>query len=175
MNLLEDMPHVFPLMRGGGAFLVAIGLGILVGAFGGRRWRTVLLLVGAGLGVAAMAILGATKIAFDGIGYPAIWQWVVLGVAFVVEAALVNVVVRRIPDVESRRFWLWMLFIVGVHFLVLLPSHGPICGLLALLCMANAIVGLRLPSVDFRVFWAIDGALKIAAGGAMVCASYALA
>lgn len=170
MNALAEL---FPLMRGGGAFLALIGLGILVGAFGARRWRTVWLIVGAGLGVAAMAVLGATRIAFAGLPYPAIWQWVVLGVAFLVEGYLVSVVVRRVPDVESRRFWLWMLFIVGAHFLILGASHGPLCAVLALVCMGNALIGLRLREVDFRWFWGLDGVLKILAGVAMVLVSYA--
>jgi hypothetical protein len=170
---MHALAEIFPLMRGGGAFLALIGLGILVGAFGSRRWRTVWLIVGAGLGVAAMAVLGATKIAFAGLPYPAIWQWVVLGVAFLVEGYLVSVVVRRVPDIESRRFWLWMLFIVGAHFLILGASHGPLCAGLAVMCMGNALVGLRLREVDVRLFWGFDGLLKIAAGVLMVLASYA--
>ncbi|MEZ5190002.1 MAG: hypothetical protein R2717_03315 [Schumannella sp.] len=59
-----------------------------------------------------------------GLFYPAIWQWVVLGVAFLAEGYLVSVVVRKVPDIESRRFWLWMLFIVGSHFLILGPRTG---------------------------------------------------
>ncbi len=172
MDAFTDMPLTFPLMRGGGAFLVAIGLGILVGAFGGRRFRTVALVAGAGLGVIVMAVGGATKVIFEGLGYPAVWQWVVLGLAYAVEVLLVNLVLRRVPDTSSRRFWLWILVIVGAHFLILLPSHGPICGALALLCMANALIGLRLQDTDLRVFWAVDGVLKIAAGAAMVAVSY---
>jgi hypothetical protein len=172
VNLFTDLPEVFPLMRGGGAFLAAIGLGILIGSFGSRKFRTIALIAGAALGVALMAVLGATKIAFDGLPYPQWWQWVFLGLAFVVEGWLVSIVVRRIPDIESRRFWLWMLFIVGAHFLILLPSHGPICGALGLICMGNALLGLRLPSVDFRLFWGVDGVLKIIAGVAMVVVSY---
>ncbi len=72
MNLFTDMPEIFPLMRGGGAFLAAIGLGILIGSFGKRKFRTVALIAGAALGVAALAVTGATKIAFDGLPYP---QW----------------------------------------------------------------------------------------------------
>lgn len=160
-------------MRGGGAFLAAIGLGILIGAFGNRRVRTIALIAGAALGVTLMAVLGATKIAFAGLPYPQWWQWVVLGIAFLAEGYLVSVVVRRIPDIESRRFWLWMLFIVGAHFLILGASHGPICAALAVVCMGNALLGLRLTAVDFRIFWGVDGALKIIAGIAMVLASYA--
>lgn len=173
MDLFTNMPQLFPLMRGGGAFLALIGLGIIVGSLGSRKWRLVWLVIGAGLGVVAMAVGGITKVIFAGLPYPAIWQWVVLGLAFAVEALLVNIVLRRHPDVTSRPFWMWILFIVGAHFLVLGPSHGPICALLAVLCMANALIGLRLSTVDLRVFWAIDGVLKLAAGVAMVTVSYA--
>ena len=173
MDLFTNMPELFPLMRGGGAFLVAIGLGIVVGAFGARRFRLVLLIIGAGLGVVIMAVGGATKVIFAGLPYPAIWQWVVLGLAFAVEMLLVNVVLRKHPDVTSRPFWMWILFIVGAHFLILGPSHGPVCAALAIACMANALIGLRLPNVDLRVFWAIDGLLKVGAGAAMVALSYA--
>ena len=172
MDLFTNMPELFPLMRGGGAFLAVIGLGIVIGAFGDRRFRLVLLIIGASLGVAVMAVGGATKVIFAGLPYPAIWQWVVLGLAFAVEMLLVNVVLRKVPDVTSRPFWMWILFIVGAHFLILGPSHGPICAALAVACMGNALIGLRLPKVDLRVFWAIDGLLKVAAGVTMVLLSY---
>jgi hypothetical protein len=176
MELFARMPELFPLMRGGGAFLVLIGLGILGGAFTRqRRRRLVSLIVGAGLGVVVMAVGGATKVIFAGLPQPAIWQWVVLGLAFLVEAGLVNVVLRKVPDVHSREFWLWILFIVGAHFLILGPSHGPVCFLLAIACMANALIGLRLRHVDVRIFWAVDGLLKIAGGAIMVVASFVLA
>ncbi len=97
MDIFLDMPELFPLMRGGGAFLAAIGLGILIGSFGNRRFRTVALIAGAALGVALMAVLGATKIAFDGLPYPQWWQWAFLGLAFVVEGWLVSIVVRTHP------------------------------------------------------------------------------
>jgi len=172
MELVANMPQLFPLIRGGGAFLALIGLGIVVGSLGSSKWRVVWLIIGFWLGIAAMAVGGATKLIFAGLPYPAWWQWVFLGLAFAVEALLVNIVLRRVKDTTSREFWLWILFIVGVHFLVLGPSHGPICALLALLCMGNALLGLRLKSVGFRVFWALDGVLKVGAGTAMVAVSY---
>jgi hypothetical protein len=173
MGWLNDMAQIFPLMRGGGAFLVAIGVGILLGALGSRRMRIVGLIAGAGIGILIMAVGGATRLIFAGLPYPAIWQWGVLGLALAVEGYLVSLVVRRFPDLDARQFWLWMLFVVGAHFLILGFSHGPICAALALVCMANAMVGLRLQSTDVRVFWGIDGALKIAAGAAMLAVSYA--
>ena len=173
MDLFTNMPEYFPLMRGGGAFLALIGVGIVVGALGDRRWRLVLLIVGAGLGIAAMAVGGATKLIFAGLPYPTIWQWVVLGAAFAIEMLLVNIVLRKVPDVTSHAFWMWILFIVGAHFLVLGASHGPICAVLAVACMVNALIGLRFPATDLRVFWAVDGVLKVGAGVAMVMISYA--
>ncbi|WP_053384733.1 DUF6609 family protein [Leucobacter celer] len=167
------LAETFPLMRGGGAFLVAIGLGIVAGSFGSRRWRTVNLIIGAAVGVLIMSIGGATKLIFAGLPSPAVWQWVVLGVAFLVEGYLVSVVVRRFPDVESREFWMWMLFIVGAHFLILGASHGPVCAVLAIVCMVNAYIGLKSTSIDFRVFWGIDGALKVLGGAAMIALSLA--
>lgn len=172
MDILTNSPEIFPLMRGGGAFLAAIGIGILVGSFGSRKWRIVWLIAGAATGVLIMAVGGATKVIFAGLPQPAIWQWVVLGLAFLVEGYLVSVVVRKFPDIDSRQFWMWMLFIVGAHFLILGASHGPICALLAVVCMVNALIGLRATKLDFRVFWAIDGVLKIAAGTAMVLLSF---
>ncbi|MFG1819707.1 hypothetical protein ACGFIF_38515 [Kribbella sp. NPDC049174] len=41
MDLFTDltgMARTFPLMRGGGALLVLVGLGLVVGGVGGRRW-----------------------------------------------------------------------------------------------------------------------------------------
>lgn len=173
MDFAESLAQTFPLMRGGGAFLVAIGIGIVAGSFTTvRRTRLTWLIIGAGVGVLIMAVGGATKVIFAGLPYPQIWQWVVLGVAFAVEALLVNIVLRKVPDYNSRPFWLWILFIVGAHFLVLGFSHGPVCAVLALLCMANALIGLRATSIDLRVFWGIDGVLKIAGGALMVALSY---
>lgn len=170
---LATLAQTFPLMRGGGAFLIAIGLGIVIGSFGSRRFRTVSLIAGAGVGVVIMAVGGGTKLIFAGLPSPPIWQWVVLAVAFLVEGYLVSVVVRKNPDIDSRGFWMWMLFIVGAHFLILGASHGPVCAVLAVACMANAMIGLRTTSVDFRVFWGIDGALKVIAGALMIWMSFA--
>jgi len=164
---LTGLAEAFPLMRGGGLFLAVIGLGILVGGVGPASWRIPALIAGAALGVVAMAVAGITKWAFDGIGYPAWWQWAVLGVAVLVEGYLVSVVAERY-EFGSREFWLAMLFVVGVHFLLLTFSHGPICGLLAVLCIVNVVIASRVPSMGVGTAWSIDGLLKMTAGAAMV-------
>jgi hypothetical protein len=39
--------------------------------------------------------------------------------------------------------------------------------------MGNALIGLQLKEADFRLFWGVDGVLKIIAGVAMVLVSSA--
>lgn len=160
------LAETFPLMRGGGLFLVLIGLGIAVGGVL-PRLRIHALVAGAALGVVAMAVAGITKWSFDGIGYPAWWQWTALGVAALLEGWLVSLVVRRYTF-GSREFWLAMLFVVGAHFLVLTVSHGPICGLLAFFCMSNVALAWLLPSVKVDHVWTADGSLKVIGGALMV-------
>lgn len=172
LEFLTEMPTLFPLMRGGGVFLILVGLGLFVGALGGRSWFLPALIAGAALGVLAMAVGGATKWIFAGIGTPGVWSWAVLAGAFLLEGFLVSRVVERVPDHTSRAFWMWMLFVVGVHFLVLTLSHGPVCGLLGLVCMLNAYLGLRLTTVPYTFFWGLDGLLKIVAGSLMVWISF---
>jgi hypothetical protein len=95
MDIVADLAMTFPLMRGGGMFLVAIGAGIVVGGIGPRSWMTPALVAGAALGVIVMAVGGATKVIFAGLGTPPLYQWVVLGVAFLVEGYLVYLVSDR--------------------------------------------------------------------------------
>lgn len=99
-----------------------------------------------------MAVGGATGMIFDGLGSPAAHQWVALGAGVLLEGYLVSLVVRRWPDLDSREFWMWMLFVVAVHFLVLGVSHGPVSAVLAVLCMVNAQVGLHTKRLDYRLF-----------------------
>lgn len=57
-----------------------------------------------------------------------------------------------------------MLLVVGVHFLILGFSHGPLSALLGALCIISAGIGLLLPNTDYRWFWLADGLLKIGFG-----------
>lgn len=166
------MAQTYPLMRGGGVLFILVGLGIVIGGIGGRRWILPALIVGAALAIIALAVLGATKLIFAGLGSPPLYQWVVMGVGFAVEIVLVNYVVYSIPDRDSRRFWLWMLVAVGAHFLIFTFSHGPLAGLLGIVIILNALVGLRLRAVNYLVFWVIDGILTMGFGLAMVLMSY---
>ena len=174
MGILNDIAHAYPLMRGGGVLFILVGLGVIIGGIGGRRWMLPALIVGAAVAIIALAVLSATKLIFAGLGSPPLYQWIVMGVGFAVEIVLVNYVVFTITDRDSRRFWLWMLVAVGAHFLVFTFSHGPLAGLLGVVCIINALVGLRLKNINYRVYWVIDGILTTGFGLWMVLLSYNL-
>jgi hypothetical protein len=60
--------------------------------------------------------------------------------------------------------WLWVLMIVGVHFVPMAVSFGPIFALLGGACIANAALGLLLPTAPYELFGFVDGALKVVVG-----------
>ena len=172
MEILYSLAHTYPLMRGGAVLFILVGLGIVVGGIGGRRWMLPSLIVGAILAVATMAGLSITKVIFAGLGSPPIAHWIIMAVAFGVEIILVNYIVFTIKDRNSRQFWLWMVIVVGAHFLIFTFSHGPLAGLLGVICIINALIGLRLKNINYRVFWVIDGFLKIGIGSWMLFLTY---
>ena len=174
MEIFNNLAQTYPLMRGGAVLFIIVGLGIVIGGIGGRGWMLPSLITSAALAVTTMAVLSATKIIFAGLGYPPIYHWIIMAVGFGVEIALVNYVVFTIKDHNSPEFWLWMLIVVGAHFLIFTFSHGPLAGLLGLVCIINAAIGLRFENIDYRVFWVIDGFLKIGFGTWMLFLTYNL-
>jgi hypothetical protein len=87
-----------------------------------------------------------------------------MAIGFGVEIILVNHVVFTIKNHNSPAFWLWMLIIVGALFLIFMFSHGPLAGLLGLVCVINVAIGLRFEEINYCVFWVIDLFLKIFLG-----------
>ena len=168
MNLLSLSPtlNAYPMMRGAGLFVLLVGLGITIGGTLGKKCVVPLLISGGVLAILSqiVRIRGLT----DFPGTPTRTQFYALygGIAF--EALLIGLVVNFIRDRSSRRFWLWILFVVGLHFIVLAYAQGPPLLLLGVLSMVNALVGLRMPSTSYLKFWVIDGVLKIAIGAWML-------
>lgn len=166
MELFENMAQTFPLMRGGGVFFVFVGLGIALGALLGKRRILPALIAGGVLAILSQALL--SKLLFAGLGRPTLLHYVAIAIGLAVEMALVTLVVSKIPDRKSRQFWLWMLWVVGVHLVIFGFSHGPLSALLGLFCIINATGGLLLPTLEYRWVWLVDGLLKIAIGSLMV-------
>src|SRR5438093_12231686 len=88
--------------------------------------------------------------------------------AIVLEMTLTAVVAYAFHFHQSRSFWLWILLVVGGHFLIIALAQGRLLVLLGVACVANAVVGLWLPQVPLVIFWFIDGVLKIIVGSLML-------
>jgi hypothetical protein len=158
--------HPYPTMRGAGLFVLLAGLGITVGGLLGKKYVMPMLIVGGMLAILSqlVQVRGLTNFG----GTPTRTQFYALYIGIAFEAVLVGLVIYLIRDRGSRRFWLWILLVVGIHFLVLAYAQGPPLLLLAVISIANAVVGLRLTNVSYLKFWVIDGALKIAIGAWML-------
>jgi hypothetical protein len=163
-HLIETYPY--PMTRGAGLFILLVGLGIAIGGLLGKKYVLRLLIVGGVLAVLSqiLQVKGLTDFG----GAPTQTQLYALYLGIVFEAVLIGLVVFFIRDRGSRKFWLWILLVVGIHFVVLAFAQGPPLFLLAILSIANALVGLRITNTSYLTFWTIDGALKLAIGAWML-------
>ena len=168
MNLLYLSPTLnsYPMMRGAGLFVLLVGLGITIGGMLGRKYIVPMLIAGGVLAILSQIVQVKGFTNFGGIPTQAQFYALYIGIAF--EVVLIGLVVYFIRDRSSRRFWLWILLVVGLHFIVLAYAQGPPLLLLGLLSIVNAIVGLRMTNVSYLKFWVSDGVLKIAIGAWML-------
>ena len=65
---------------------------------------------------------------------------------------------------DPRTLWLGLFAIIGIHFLLFVPVHGRIAGILDAVLIANATAGFLLPCVALPDFFIVDGSLKLLAG-----------
>jgi hypothetical protein len=154
------------MMRGAGLFVLLVGLGITIGGLLGKKYIVPMLITGGVLAILSQIIQVKGLTNFGGI--PARAQLYALYIGIIFEAVLIGLVVYFIRDRGSRRFWLWILLVVGIHFMVLAYAQGPPLLLLGVLSIANAVVGLRMTNVSYLKFWMIDGVLKITIGAWML-------
>lgn len=152
----------YPLRPAGGAFLVCVGLGLIGAiAFSGPALVSYnVFYAGAAAGVIALCF--ARRLST---GSPTRLQIAALAVAVLLEVVLLVAQGRLLPrgTAENVR-WLWVLAIVGVHFLPMAISFGPRFALLGVACILNAALGLLAPRVPFDVSGLVDGALKVGFG-----------
>lgn len=154
--------HPFPLIRGGGLFLMGIGAGFLLGWIFPRIW-VALAIAGGVLGIVGSGLSAL----LPSLGPTAWWQITALGGAIVIEMGLIAIVVNRYKEAGDRTLILAILFVVGAHFLIMGAAHGPLIFLLGLLNMLNAAVALRLPAIPLRLAGFVDAALKLGVGAWM--------
>jgi hypothetical protein len=159
--------HPFPMIRSGGLFVLLVGVGIVAGAILGEQHLLAPLIVGVCLALIAQSIFRGRLV--RPLGTPSRVQVVALVSAIVLEIILTGVVAYAFHFRQSRGFWLWILLVVGGHFLIIAVAQGRRLLLLGVLCIANALTGLwLLPDVSLLIFWLIDGVLKIIIGGWML-------
>jgi len=141
-----------------------VGSGIVIGGLLGRAWMFPVFTAGFVGGFVAMPI---GRRVLRPLGRITPMRVLVIPAAIVLEIALISVVAHLYP-VDSHSYIPAVLFVVGIHFLVFTPLSGPLCVLLALLCCANALVGLLVPSVPLLTLWIADGVIKTCIGMAML-------
>lgn len=68
------------------------------------------------------------------------------------------------PMQNWRMIWLMTFLAVGIHFIPFYFVHGISRIGIAILCSANAVIGIFLPIIPFIVLAFIDGLIKIGFG-----------
>ena len=68
------------------------------------------------------------------------------------------------PMQNWRMIWLMTFLAVGIHFIPFYFVHGISMIGIAILCSANAVIGIFLPIIPFIVLAFIDGLIKIGFG-----------
>jgi hypothetical protein len=159
------MPHMFPMIRAGGLFIFIMGVGVLLGGLWPRRRMAMLIAGGA---AATVAIILTANVLTRPLGVPTRIQFWALAAAIVLEMVLIRVVVARYKRAGERPFLLAILWVVGLHFLPMAITFGPLCALLGLFAMANAVMGLRVwRDISLNRIWIVDGVLKLFFGSLM--------
>ena len=157
----------YPMAPLGGLFVGTVGVFIILGATL-ARYRMPLPWIGFACGIAAL-ILGAPLQA--GLPNPSLLQAGSLGLAITLEIIAFRFFMPRFRAAGPRTLITGSLGIVGLHFFIMLPTFGPLIGLLALLCTLNAAAAWKLDTYRSGQAWFVDGLLKIALGGWMLTTS----
>jgi hypothetical protein len=160
--------HVFPMIRAGGVFIFIMGAGVVLGALVPNR-RRLLLIIGAAVATIAIVFLAARLSA--PFGMPTRLQlWFLFG-SISAEAILIRVAVASYRRAGERSLLLAILFAVGLHFLPMAVTFGPVCLLLGVALCVCAGIGLWLrPDSPLNMLWASDGLIKMAFGAIMFLA-----
>lgn len=161
----QFVAHPFPLIRGGGLFLIFVGLGFLIGWFLPQHWQP-FAIAGFVLGFLASAL---SPLIPPPLGIPSFIQVGALILAIVVEVGMITYVTSRFAQSDERTQLLAILLVVGLHFIIMGFAHGPLMALLGSITSINAWLGLRVfTTTPLLTFGVIDSFLKIGFGLWMV-------
>jgi hypothetical protein len=153
------------MVRAGGVFIFVMGAGVMLGAVLPNR-RRLLLIVGAAVATIAI-ILSAARLSAP-YGIPTRLQIWFLFASIVAEAILVRVAVALYREAGERSLLLAILLAVGLHFLPMAVTFGPLCAALGVTLCICAGIGLWLRTdIALNKLWASDGLIKMAFGAIM--------
>jgi len=154
-SVSKHQGHPYPLVRSGGLFLVLIGAGIIIDV----------VLSGAFIIGTVSAIISLMFAKVFSFGKPTRIQIIALALAIVLEIVLLIIMVNVVPaDVAVPVRLMWVLTIVGVHFLPMAVCFGPRFAIVGILCIVNGLIGLIVSNVSSDLFLLVDGALKLGFG-----------
>jgi hypothetical protein len=152
----------YPMARRGGLFLTIMGAALLFAILfsGAALVNYNVFFVGVGIAVVSLFASGHLST-----GSPTRLQFVALAFALGLEFILLLIMGRTLPRGTAEQIrWLWISLIVGIHFLPMALTFGPIMLALGSACIANAVLGLLFPTTAYEVFGIIDGGLKLGFG-----------
>jgi hypothetical protein len=165
LTLMAVGAHPFPLIRGGGLFVICVGLGFLLGWCFPGRWIPLAI----GGFVAGLIASALSPLLPPALGSPSLVQVGALVATIVLEMGLIYLVVIRLRGESDRTLMLGILLVVGVHFVIMGFAHGPLMALLGIVTVANAATGLwLLPNLPVRALGIADSLLKVGIGSWML-------
>lgn len=156
--------HPYPLIRGGGLFLTCVGAGFLLALLVPKWWMQFAI----GGGVAGFIASGLSAL-LPSLGTPSAVQICALVGSFVLEMALIYLVITRYKDAGVDKLVPAIFFVVGLHFITMGLAHGPLILTLGVLTSLNAAIAFRTSgTVPWRVHGFVDAFLKLGFGLWMV-------
>lgn len=161
---VSSYANLYPLVRGGGLFVMLMGAGIVLGAIWFRS-RNSFLAIGAIVATVAVSLTAARLAAPYGVPTLAQIGWLVAAV--VAEVIALALVIPRFARRGERAVLLAILVVVGLHFIPMAPAFGPLAAVLGVLCALNAFAAVRMSQYPLRAVWATDGVLKVILGALM--------
>lgn len=173
-DIVTLSPYVYPLLPGGGLFLLILGIFLLVGG-ALQHLQKLLLVAGFVFAGVAMAVLAARLSAPFGI--PSKVQVLSLIVAILLEMVVIAIVRRRLSNSPERTITLAILAVVATHFFIMIPAFGPVIALLGIVCLLNVRRGFghrgnAKCDAAIRSIWMTDALLKTLAGALMLAVTH---
>jgi hypothetical protein len=151
--------HPYPLIRGGGLFLMCVGAGFLLCWIFPKHWIPFAI----GGGIAGFIASGLSAL-LPKIGTIHPIHIIALVGSMVLEMGLLYLAITKYKDAGQRKLLMAILFVVGVHFIPMGLAHGPLIAILGVLCCLNAAIGFRANNVAWQAFGVLDALLKLGFG-----------